>query len=66
MLPGSVKPLAVIVDDEPGFALTPSIILQTEGFETRPFTEPREALQVLRTQTPDMLISDVVTPQFWV
>lgn len=27
--------------------------LQKEGFETRPFTEPRDALQVLRIQTSD-------------
>ena len=62
MLPGSGNPLVFVVDDEPAIALTLSMILQKEGFETRPFTEPLEALQVVRTTAPNLLISDVVMP----
>jgi DNA-binding response OmpR family regulator len=39
MLPGSGNPLVFVVDDEPAIALTLSMILQKEGFETRPFTD---------------------------
>jgi DNA-binding NtrC family response regulator len=60
---GCEKHSVFIVDHEPAIALTISIILQKEGFDTIPFTEPLEALQVIRGEVPDLLISDVVMPQ---
>lgn len=63
MLPESEKPSVFIVDDEPAIAFTLSSILQLEGFKTRAFTEPVEALQAIHTMAPDLLITDVVMPQ---
>jgi DNA-binding NtrC family response regulator len=54
--------LVFVVDDESVIASTLALILQNQGFEARPFTEPLKALQAACFETPDLLITDVVMP----
>jgi DNA-binding NtrC family response regulator len=51
-----------VVDDENVIASTLAIILRHEGFDARSFTAPLEALQATRSDTPDLLLSDVIMP----
>lgn len=59
------KPLRVfVVDDEDVIASTLAMILRFQGgFHARSFTNPIEALQAARLDTPDLLITDVVMPE---
>ncbi len=52
-----------VVDDEPVIASTPSTILCMHGFVATFFIEPREVLLATHSETPDLMISDVVMPQ---
>jgi DNA-binding NtrC family response regulator len=58
--PASGKQIFV-VDDEPIIATTIAAILRISGFSARPFTNPLQALNAARLETPDLLISDVIT-----
>jgi CheY-like chemotaxis protein len=60
----SANPVArvFVVDDEPVIAFTLATILQNNGFSTRFFTSPLEALAAARLKAPDLLISDVAMP----
>ena len=51
-----------IVDDEPVIASTLAAILQINGFSARFFTSPLEALAAARSESPDLVISDVAMP----
>ena len=51
-----------VVDDEPVIASTLAAILQMNGFSTRFFTSPLEALAAARSKAPDLLVSDVTMP----
>jgi CheY-like chemotaxis protein len=51
-----------VVDDEPVIASTLAAILQMNGFSSRFFTCPLEALNAARVKAPDLLISDVAMP----
>jgi DNA-binding NtrC family response regulator len=51
-----------VVDDEKIIASTLATILQLSGFTSRFFIHPRDALQAASTDTPDLLISDVMMP----
>ena len=55
-------PRVFVVDDEAVIATSLAIILRQIGFEAKPFTEPLEALKAAESETPDLLISDVVMP----
>jgi CheY-like chemotaxis protein len=57
------QPKVFVVDDEHVIASTLAIILRQSGFEATAFTNPLEAINVGRTQSPDLLISDVVMPE---
>ena len=59
--PGKL-PRVFVVDDEEVIATSLAIILRQMGFETKPFTDPLEALEASDAETPDLLISDVVMP----
>jgi DNA-binding response OmpR family regulator len=56
------KPHAFVVDDERVIATTLAMILRQQGFDATPFSEPLKALEAASTQSPDLLISDVVMP----
>jgi CheY-like chemotaxis protein len=51
-----------VVDDEPVIASSLAAILQMNGFSARFFTCPLEALAAARTESPDLVISDVAMP----
>ena len=49
-----------VVDDEEIISTTLAMILRQQGFDAAPFTEPLKALEASRSQTPELLISDVI------
>jgi CheY-like chemotaxis protein len=51
-----------VVDDEPVIASSLAAILQMSGFSARFFTCPLEALAAARSESPDLVISDVAMP----
>jgi DNA-binding response OmpR family regulator len=51
-----------VVDDEPVIASSLAAILQMNGFTARFFTCPLEALAAARSESPDLVISDVAMP----
>lgn len=53
-----------VVDDEALIARTLALILRREGFVTDFFTHPSTALAAADTLGPDLLLSDVVMPDF--
>jgi CheY-like chemotaxis protein len=61
VFPRSVSRIFV-VDDEPVIASSLAAILQMNGFSARFFTCPLEALAAARSESPDLVISDVAMP----
>jgi DNA-binding NtrC family response regulator len=59
MSPGS---RIFVVDDEPVIASSLAAILRMNGFPARSFTSPLEALTAARSESPDLIISDVTMP----
>jgi DNA-binding NtrC family response regulator len=55
--------LVYVVDDEPIIATTLATILRNSGFEAVSFVDPLDALLAAESQTPDLLITDVMMPQ---
>jgi DNA-binding response OmpR family regulator len=54
---------AVVVDDMEVVARTVSSVLKLEGFdEVRTVIDPRQALEVIRTTDPDLVVLDVSMP----
>lgn len=53
-----------VVDDEFVIASTLALILRHKGFDAISFNAPVDALEAARSRVPDLLISDVVMPQF--
>jgi DNA-binding NtrC family response regulator len=51
-----------VVDDEEIIATTLAMILRNYGFDAIPFSQPLKALEASRSQSPDLLISDVAMP----
>ena len=51
-----------VVDDEPVIASSLAAVLKTNGFSARFFTCPLEALAAARSESPDLVISDVAMP----
>jgi DNA-binding NtrC family response regulator len=58
----SKLPRVFVVDDEPIIASTLATILRLSDFNATSFTEPLEALRAALSDSPDLLISDVVMP----
>jgi DNA-binding response OmpR family regulator len=55
-------PRIFVVDDEPVIASSLAAILRMNGFSARFFTRPLEALAAARSESPDLVISDVAMP----
>ena len=57
----SLQPVSrvFVVDDEPVIASSLAAVLQMNGFSARFFTSPLEALAAARSESPDLVISDV-------
>jgi CheY-like chemotaxis protein len=51
-----------VVDDEPVIASSLAAILRMNGFSARFLTSPLEALAAARSESPDLVISDVAMP----
>jgi CheY-like chemotaxis protein len=62
VLPRKRQPVVLVVDDERVIADTLSIILSKSGFSTMTAYNGESALELARTNPPDLLISDVVMP----
>jgi DNA-binding NtrC family response regulator len=58
----AAKPVVLIVDDEPVVADSLSMILALSGYETMTAYGGETALELVKAQTPALLISDVVMP----
>lgn len=56
--------LVVIVDDEPDIAEVVSLHLKRIGFTTREFTDGESFLKFMERQTPDLIILDLMLPDF--
>ncbi len=55
-----MKPKVLVVDDERVIADTLSIILNQNGFDAFPAYSGQSAIELARSRTPDLLISDVI------
>jgi DNA-binding NtrC family response regulator len=53
-----------VVDDEFIVASTLALILRHEGYDAQSFAAPQSVLEAARSEAPDLLISDVIMPQF--
>jgi CheY-like chemotaxis protein len=56
------KRKVIVVDDEQGIANTLAIILNQAGFEARAVFSGEQAIELLESFQPEMLIADVVMP----
>jgi CheY-like chemotaxis protein len=61
-VPSNSVPRVFVIDDEPVIASSLATILRMNGFSTRFFTSPLEALAAARLESPDLVISDVAMP----
>lgn len=52
-----------LVDDEEMITKSLAHILRNEGYEVTPFNNPLKALSRLKSDAPDLLISDVMMPE---
>jgi DNA-binding NtrC family response regulator len=59
----SVQSRIWVVDDEAVIATTLAAILRMQGFDAKSFTLPLAAFQAARSESPDLLISDVIMPE---
>ena len=57
-----MKPRVVILDDEQRMVDILGMVLRREGYDVRPFTSPAAALEVLRTEPCDALLTDLKMP----
>ena len=62
VLPEERQPVVLVVDDERVIADTLSIILSRSGFSTRTAYDGMSAMKLAMSETPDLLISDVMMP----
>ena len=59
----AIKHRVSVVDDEHVIATTLAMILCSWGFDAKPYTDPQQALQAARSESPDLLLTDVVMPR---
>jgi two-component system response regulator VicR len=52
----------VIIDDEKSFCELLSFVLKKEGFDTKYYTDPQEALLNIVSDKPDLIILDLAMP----
>lgn len=52
----------LMVDDDPGFLLASGALLGAEGHEIVKAESAAEAITILATQTPDLILLDVLMP----
>ena len=54
--------IVYVVDDEYPIASALELILLAKGYDSRSFADPLDALEAARSNSPDLLISDVAMP----
>lgn len=54
----------LVVDDEPNIVMSLEFLMKRAGFEVTVARNGREALQALDGQPPDLLLLDVMMPEF--
>ena len=59
----ATSPTIWVVDDDEGIRLTFGLLLTREGFRVVEFEDGSEIVSLLRTQSPDIIILDVVMPR---
>ncbi len=52
----------LIVDDEPAFCFAMAEILRLNGYEVMQANSVRDALSLLETATPDLILTDIMMP----
>ena len=62
MLDQRRRDLVFVVDDEPNIAVTAALILCSDGFDARAFTDPLAALKAAQIEAPNLVLSDVIMP----
>ena len=58
-----MKPRILVVDDEPDIIELVEFNLKQAGYAVSTATDGAEALKKARTQTPDLIILDVMLPE---
>lgn len=53
----------LVVDDEEAYCDVLSMILEVEGFHVRQCVKSKEVLDILKTETFDLIISDLIMPE---
>ena len=56
------KPRLLIVEDEPALQKVLAIRLGIEGFEVRTASDGQEALELIREEVPDLVVTDLMMP----
>lgn len=56
------KPLLLVVDDEVDITETYAMYFELQGFEVIKADHPRQALELMSTRLPDLIISDCMMP----
>jgi DNA-binding NtrC family response regulator len=57
-----MKPQLIVLDDEQRMVDILAMVLRREGYEVQPFVRPADALQTLRAEPFDLLITDLKMP----
>ena len=60
----NVQPSVLVIDDESGILDTLRILLKKEGYEVSTAQGGKAGLDLIRTGTPDIVLTDVRMPQF--
>lgn len=58
-----LKRRVFVVDEENVIASTLELILMSRGFDARSFADPLAALNAAQSESPDLLITDVMMPK---
>jgi CheY-like chemotaxis protein len=51
-----------VVDDELVISATLGMILRHEGYDSRSFNQPDEAIKAAQVDSPDLLVTDLIMP----
>jgi DNA-binding response OmpR family regulator len=62
-MPPELKHRVFVVDDEMVIASTLELILMSHGFDALSFADPIAALKAAESESPDLLLTDVIMPQ---